>query len=253
VAAVGIAMALSGALMAACGSTAGVGGASATTMAVATELRITCDGQDSFPVSALHDPPTAAAGSSDLAVALRSTAAADRTGQGMAAQRGWRQVVATADRAGFVSAPSAQYPNGLYLSLARSGDRWSYFGSSGCASQIVSPDGVTADWALDPAHPAPTASDTQLHLVVDDPECNDGTSLDRFRVRAAQVTQTRSSVSLLVPLAPLPSTRNQFRSCPMPINGGVTIVVDLGRPLGSRQVLDGSVYPPRPATTDANP
>ncbi len=250
-----LAISLPAILLSASCSSAAVHHTQATVPNPGHALLVSCDGGTSFPVTALDHPPTAAEGHGALAVALRSVTATDITGQGLPQQKGWRMLFDTGNEAGFVSQASAMYPHGLFLSLARSGGRWRYSGSVACTYAVEQPGLSTARWALDAAYPAPRPADTTLHLVVVDFECNDGKLLDPSRLRPPRITWTARAVTITAFVAPVKG----FHACPGPVAAndqpgidgfaGVATVVDLGRPLGGHEVLDGSVYPAVPART----
>ncbi|CAN5823623.1 hypothetical protein BH24CHL5_BH24CHL5_05760 [soil metagenome] len=128
--------------------------------------------------------------------------------------------------------------------LARRGDEWLeapvLAGADGwvpgtldaCAPREVSGgDAVPAAWALDPEHPAPTRTTTELHLLIVEQECAYGRS-PAGRIARPAVTYYEGRVNLDIAVRPV------FGGCPA--NPLQPVTVTLPEALGDRR-LDGGV------------
>ena len=218
-------------------------------------MLLTCsEGGPTFPPSALRSRPTADQGNGALAVALRDVVATSPAiATAGSTPRGWRMLYDTGSLAGFLSEPTDAMPGGLFLELSKTGGTWHFSDSDGCNREVWRPGVVAGQWAVDPAYGFPKAADTQIHIVVGDPECNDGKVLTRDRIHSPVVTWTGGTVTLAMYLTPVAPG---LHKCPAPVApsgqtgidhiAAVAYTVDLGRPLGPRHLLDGSIYPPRP-------
>ncbi|HVN50821.1 MAG TPA: hypothetical protein VMT43_05285 [Acidimicrobiales bacterium] len=228
--------------------------ARSTTTVTPRGVQLSCEeGGPTFPPSALRSSPTADQGNGELAGALRRALTPQILATTGSRPHGWRMLYDTGSRAGFLSAPTESAPGGMFVQLAKTNGRWGFFNSGGCNREVTRPGLVAAQWAVDPAYGSPKAGDAQVHVVVGDPECNDGRVLTRDRIHPPVVAWTTRTVMLAMYLTPVAPG---LHKCPAPaapsgqtgIDGiaAVAYTVDLGRPLGAHQLLDGSSYPPRP-------
>ena len=141
----------------------------------------------------------------------------------------------------------------MFVELRKTKGSWHFLDSGVCDREVTHSGLARATWAVDPVYGFPKAADTTVHIVVQDPECNDGLPLTRDRIHPPVVgwaTRTVTVAMYVTPVSP------GMHKCPAPLApsgqtgiGGIAAVaytVDLGRPLGPRQLQDGSIYPPRP-------
>jgi hypothetical protein len=241
----------------ACGTNQTATRSGSTTDTSPGAILLACGSDSVFPVSALSRPTGAEQGSDPAAVALRDVFTQGfAQGQQMDQYQDWIKVVATSDRVAFLGTLGGG-PGHMLVELERHDGQWRYRSSGACALEVQRPGLTTARWALDPIAPAPTATDTKLHVIVNDPECNDGVQLDPKRVHPPTVTFTAKAVSIGYYVD---SVSPGLHTCPGPIGApgrpdimGIPVVVDLGQPLGTRQVLDATQYPPAPARTTTDP
>ena len=222
---------------------------------IQTGMLLSCsDGGATFPPSALRSSPTADQGNSEIAVALRQVlATSPAVATAGSTPHGWRQLYDTGTRAGFLSTPTDAMPGGLLIELSKDRGTWRFFSSGTCTRDVARPGLVNASWAVDPAHGIPKPTDTQVHIAVQDLECNDGRALTLDRIHPPVIGWTNRAVTVAIYLTPVKG----MHTCPGPaapagqpsIDGlaAVAYTVDLGQPLGRRQLLDGTRYPPRPA------
>ena len=135
------------------------------------------------------------------------------------------------------------------VTMSRKGDRWIMdgYGSSGtevCRDpRAVLPPGLsTVDWALDPAFPAPTATDTTVHVLVNERACASGQPLGT-RLVGPETAVVDGQVLIAFAARPL---GEGFHSCQGNLGEPVTVI--LSAPLGTRALADGTFVPPRPVT-----
>lgn len=182
-----------------------------------------------FPPSALDRPPSAPA---HLAGALAEAVAfAVRTFPFPVPPDGWRLLAEGSERALFASGPATAM---VALLLRRGDDGWAYEGIAARPTLLVFRPGLGwATWTL--AEPAGAAS-TRLEVEVRDGSFTD-TPLEG-RLLPAEVVEDDEAVTI-----------SWFLRPGSPAKAGVRPVhrtVELGRPLGDRQLLDGTTFPPSP-------
>lgn len=95
-----------------------------------------------------------------------------------------------------------------------------------------------AVWTLDPAQPKPDATTQVFDALVTEVSCNSGQPADG-RIVGPQIVKTAETVLVTFAVRPRPG---DFQSCPT--NPSTRIRVDLGEPLGDRELLDGGRVPP---------
>lgn len=143
-------------------------------------------------------------------------------------------------------------PSGPSLTFKKMGDRWVLQGAGGAAGgqscsqpRVVPPPGLgPVEWALDPSSPAPQPTDTVLHIVVDEIACAGVESTLLQRLQPPEIAIRGDTV--LIGLGATALTG--FQACAgLP---GERTTITLPEPLGSRQLLDGTWWPPKAPTTD---
>jgi len=107
---------------------------------------------------------------------------------------------------------------------------------SSCAPQRVLDGAAPAEVWID-GEPDPTA--TNLRLLVMELDCASGQTAEG-RTRLVTLEERDDAVVLVVGVAPLGGAQ----SCPS--NPATPMLVELDEPLGDRQIIDASVYSPRP-------
>ncbi|WKN49877.1 hypothetical protein [Nocardioides sp. Arc9.136] len=123
------------------------------------------------------------------------------------------------------------------LELRSTGGGWSAEGWGDCGLRPLLPDG--ASWARVERYRS--TGPTSLAVEVSEVECTSGRAPDPF-LREPAVVETAESVVLTWTSTPAEGGQR----CPG--NPWTTVLVELAEPLGSREVLDGSVHPPRRLT-----
>lgn len=122
-----------------------------------------------------------------------------------------------------------------------SGSQWIYSSSSSQCSHLgpYRPGLLVADWQLtDPV----TSDNAMFEVRVEAQACTSGNP-SAGGIVSPEITETASSVKVTFFTKPLPSGGYTCQAVP-----GAPYTVKLGRPLGTRTLLDGDTYPPSPAT-----
>lgn len=115
---------------------------------------------------------------------------------------------------------------------------WSPQSWGGCEILVESPGFGPASVATDPEQPV-ESGDTELKLLINERDCASGTApVDREVVTL--VTETAEAVTITVLVALV----DGHAECPS--NPWHPVAVTLNAPLGSRTLIDGSLFPTRP-------
>ena len=148
-------------------------------------------------------------------------------------QEGWQILRQTADEVLLVH-EGAQGISFMNVERADAAWRWSGSQSGGpCPLHYVTPEGLNAvDWRVDPESPS-GASDTALTVLVSERECVSGQELGD-RLRGPQVVVTDDAVRIAFAAQPPPG--DSF-NCPS--NPEARMAVELPRPLGEREIIEG--------------
>jgi hypothetical protein len=91
----------------------------------------------------------------------------------------------------------------------------------------------------------PSPGDTSVDLLVHERECASGHSAEG-RIELVELNETTEQVQLRVGVRPRDGDQNCQGNPPTPFT------IDLGEPLGDREIVDASVVPPRPVTVVAD-
>jgi hypothetical protein len=216
------------------------------------EPTLTC-GDRTFPASGLSAPTGAEKASGPEFDALRAALA--KFGDNFPGSSAWTWQLAGRDSTGaiFLSKTiddaGATVWNSIDVSSDASG--WKPTGMGGCVPRVVlSAEFGPATWALDPAFSAPTATTTQLHILVWELACSGG-SPATGRISAPVVQYATTTVTLTLGVRPLQIAPGTAVTCPGP--PGTPAMMTLAEPLGSRTLLDGGLVPPAPPSPQANP
>lgn len=113
---------------------------------------------------------------------------------------------------------------------------WYMSGFGGCQPRTYIGEGVGfAEWALDPDFPKPTAQSREIHALIREQDCSGG--IPAFgRIAEPVAEYGNGELVLTIGVQTIGGT------CPGNPTTPVTIV--LPEPLGNRDLLDGSYYPP---------
>lgn len=207
-----------------------------STPAASDEVRVSCGGGgDSFPAAALDGPTGADRADTAEAEGLRQVMAKPM-GIGSLPADGWRLL----DRQDSTAVFGASEGGGhTIVTLQRDGDQWSYSRSAhACQRLLVAPpDGlVPAVWWPDPDRPYDSQSRV-LHVLATDPSCASGQPTgDRLQPPTVRAT----GQAVVISFAAKPVIGSQL--CPG--HPPTAYQIDLGQPIGDRQLLDGGVWPP---------
>jgi hypothetical protein len=122
---------------------------------------------------------------------------------------------------------------------------WIVTGWGDCLPQRVLPPGLgEASWTLDPAETAPGADTQTFTAQVTERDCASGQSSEG-RVVGPDILELGNEVLVTFAVRPL---GGDMQSCPS--NPATRVEVDLGSPLGDRQLLDGGTLPPGDPTSE---
>jgi hypothetical protein len=195
---------------------------------------VACEYQP-FSPTVFSRPANAENGSSALAAGLRRAISNPHIEP--VPKTGWRLLYLKGDEALF---GNGEPPHIIDVAIRRTGDRWQYSGSGGCTVRPWRSAARTAVWTLHPDAPPLTAETREIDVLVKDPACSSGEPIGD-RLLPPQVTSTAHVVVVTFFVEPLP---RGFYTCQGVPPTRTTLSLDM--PLGDRDLLDGSVYPPQP-------
>lgn len=208
-----------------------------TALDSAPDARLTCGFPDhTFPLSALDSPTGVEDESGPLLDALR--AAIELFGFTPEEIGGLSWFLAEQDEGGALFLARGNGDPGWWYALVEpDGGGWKPAGMGGCNLNVqLTLEYLPAQWALDPAYPAPDASATELHLLVWELACS-GASPTTGRMSAPVVEYAEATVTITIGVRPLEGAQ----TCPL--GQGTPAIVTLPQPLGTRTFLDGYRYP----------
>jgi hypothetical protein len=197
---------------------------------------VSCGGDRAVPAAALDAPLGFEESSHPVAVVLRETLV-DSPEVALWPDESWRLLYEDGETAIVVGGD----PPSMSMTFEWTGDRWIWSGSGGgeCQPVVAVPEGLgEATWSLDPSHPPPAATDTELHLLVNEVACTGSTPIGD-RLVGPEVRETEDAVLVAVAVVPLPEG---FYDCPG--NPSLAVTVELEMPLGDRTLTDGAGNPP---------
>jgi hypothetical protein len=147
---------------------------------------------------------------------------------------GWRLASLKPGRATLVAPSGTSW---VFATMAQQADgSWEYDEGGHCELAAKTPAGLGfASWELDPAAP-PAADSTRLSIAGREVACANGKGPGE-RALPAIVDESAASVTITLLVRKLGSA-----DCPS--NPTYPVEVSLSQPLGTRALLDGSVYPP---------
>ena len=224
--------------IAACASPGGPSStAPAPSAAIGTDaLRYSCA---SFPFGAdLLDegPGTDELADDPLAAALRAHLSTPNIDADFLPDSGWHLVGRDGQTAEYVSIDADN--NMTFVTVEGQDATWTVTGWGGCQPQIVLGPGLgPARWTFDPAHPEPDAATQVFDALVTEMACNSGEPADG-RIVGPEIVAGPDQVLVFFATRP----RGGIQNCPA--NPSTRVRVDLGEPLGDRELLDGGRLPP---------
>lgn len=140
---------------------------------------------------------------------------------------------AACDQALTTARPASPWPVAPeVLATATSGELPSQFGP--------------ANWAFDPAFPAPGPANDRLFILVWERACSSG-SPATGRMSAPVIETAPTTVTITIGVRPV----SGMQTCPLP--PGTPAVVTLPEPLGARSLRDGGSVPPAPPSPAFQP
>jgi hypothetical protein len=204
---------------------------------LSTDLSFSCGGI-TFPAEALAAQGGAETTDTPAAAALRRYL---RGGEPVVEElplSGYRILWAEAQRVVFATGPD-RAPI-VAIEATADGGRWTARGRGICAPALVIPPGLNAaTWRLPAGAPMPDAATTRVDAMVTELECTSGRPAAE-RVLAPVIR--REPTRVLVVYAVREPPPSLAETCPAAPPTKVTL--DLGQPLGRRELLDGGVFPP---------
>jgi hypothetical protein len=199
---------------------------------------------DAPPASSLPDGP---AGAVDDAGAPAFDASPD-----------WKVVYQSDDRVDLVRELDEPFDNGggdIRIHESRTLERvtgapnvpdgtWMLMSRGPCTQRLVTDDDLgEADLTL---ADTPSPGDRSVDILVHERECASGHSAEG-RIELVELNETTDQVQLRVGVRP---RDGDGQDCPG--NPPTPFTIDLGGPLGDREIVDASVVPPRPVTVVVN-
>ena len=198
------------------------------------ELRYTCAGFPFAPALVEAGPGDAEQGPEPLAVALRAVLAGGDHG-GFLPERGWHLAGEDGQRAEFVAATGDR--GMFYVTLQAAPDGWQMSGFGDCQGQVHLAAGLNAaTWVFDPG----VVGAGCRHAGVRRPGHRVGLrrwSTGRRPILDPWVAADPQRVLVLFAVR----AGAGVQTCPG--NPSTKVRVDLGEPLGDRQLLDGGRFP----------
>jgi hypothetical protein len=206
-----------------------------------SEARVTCGGPG-FPLAGLNAPTGAESAAGPEYEALRESLA--EFGRAFPGSEKWTWRLADRDAKGAVflaRTDEAEPPGWVSIVVTTDGTTWKSGGMGYCDPHVVlSPEFGPASWALDPAFPPPTATSTEIHILVWERACSGG-SPTTGRMSAPVVDYGEGTVTVTIGVRPVRVPPGMALGCPGP--PGTPASLRLREPLGLRKLLDGGHVP----------
>ncbi len=197
------------------------------------DLRFTCGSPLAFSAAALGTPGGAESADHPAAEALRGLLE-----DGLLPMRhGWQLIFLDGSGALFLLRARPDEGFAYYSAeLALEDSTWAYVRSEQCDIQPMFEDVGRAHWELAPGETVRTSSQT-FSVLVTELECASGTSPEG-RIVPAAMLRYEDSVVVVFGVDPLPGPQTCEPGPP------AEVTLDLGEPLGERQLMDGAELPP---------
>jgi hypothetical protein len=206
-------------------------------------LQYTC-GRFPFGAELLDRSGGDEAAANPAAAALRKHLAQTGPDIDFLPDHGWTLAGLDADGAEFVIAGGDLGMKVVEVDSADVGP-WLVTGWGDCQPRRVLPAGLgEASWTLDPTEPRPGPDTLTFTALVTERDCASGQSSEG-RVVGPDILDIGHEVLVTFAVRPL---GGDMQTCPG--NPVTRVVVDLGEPLGDRQLLDGGTLPPGDPTLE---
>lgn len=190
-----------------------------------------CGRGGAFEGASLEGPADLEDDDSALGRALRGLI---RTGDGVRVGEGWR-IVWEKGRTVHVAAPSLDGEHPFVSALFESsGSEWDPVGWGECTPTAVVGNRSPAIWKL---REVPSADSSELQVTLEERACSGGRELTNANTRS-DVDYSETAITIIVTADPL---GDGMYTCPLQPS---SFTIQLNEPVGDRQLLDGSVYPP---------
>lgn len=195
-------------------------------------------GKVAFPAAVLAGPDGAETADTPAAAALRRYIRSDDLATEDLPRSGYRVLRADTDRVVF--ATNGEVGPIVAIEARDAGGSWSATGLGICSPTIIVPDGLSAaTWRLPVGAPRPAAAATSFVAMVHETGCVSGRSPEG-RILPPLILREPGRVFVVFAIRQPPSTG--METCPG--NPTSPYTVELGEPLGARELLDGGVFPP---------
>ncbi|HUQ77816.1 MAG TPA: hypothetical protein VM427_02935 [Patescibacteria group bacterium] len=195
-------------------------------------------GTVAFPAAALTAPGGAENADTPAAAALRRYLRSGNLAAEDLPLAGYRVLYEEPDRVVFGT--NGEVGPIVAIDARNSGGAWSATGLGVCAPQLVVPDGLNAaTWRLPAGAPLPGPAAKSFVALVHETDCVSGRS-SQGRVLPPLIQRDPTRVLIVFAVREPPSTG--LETCPG--NPASEYTVELGEPLGARQLLDAGVFPP---------
>jgi hypothetical protein len=207
---------------------------------LSADLSFTC-GDMTFPAATLANPLGAEGADTPAAEALRVALRGRDARLEDMPKTAYRILFATDARVVF--AASVPTESGLAtITILRNADRWAMAGVGTCRPLLSLPGLNAATWRLRVDAPLPGLDATSFDALVTESACTSGRAADG-RLLAPAIVREPTRLLVVFAAVPPPPAFGNAESCPG--NPPTTYRVELGAPLGNRELLDGGVFPPR--------
>ena len=144
----------------------------------------------------------------------------------------WRQLFGQPSRSG-------GDPPYASLRIEMRDDEWAPVGWGQCRIELHADGWGNARFVIDPEAPPNPGAD-RISILATENACAGGQAPEGREVRSAILDEDERSVSIVILVEPTKGGA----TCPG--NPSFPFEVELGSPLGEREILDASVYPPEP-------
>jgi hypothetical protein len=144
---------------------------------------------------------------------------------------GWRQLF------GQPSSPGVDPPYAS-LRIEMSDGEWAPVGWGQCRIELGAEGWGNARFVLDPEAPPDPGTD-RISVLATEVECAGGQAPEDRDVRAVILDEDERAVSIVILVEPTEGDTSCQGNPPFPLE------VELDSPLGAREILDASVYPPK--------
>jgi hypothetical protein len=208
---------------------------------LSANLSFTC-GEIVVPAAALSAPEGAESADTPAASALFAYLGRRDPKLEDMPRTGYRVLSAGEDRVVF--ATSVVGTSGLTaIAIQRDAAGWKAAGIGSCEPLLSLPGLNAATWHLPDDAPLPAPGALGFVALVSETACTSGRSADGRVLPPVIVREPARVLVVFAVRPPPPASPGGLEACPAP--PPTRIEVQLGAPLGNRELLDGGVFPPR--------